>query len=110
MNSSQSCGGIMNAALVRPGLVNRHILNRTILTFLLTLFLSACQVAPAGKDSASSLRSSQIPASTIDYVDFSGLPEGVRLEHRDRVNRIRRLSKQFSVRPPQLDDGYLVQA
>lgn len=46
-------------------------------------------------------------APTVGVVDLKSLPDTVRIEHQDRINRFNRMAAMVGVQPPQVDDMQL---
>lgn len=89
---------------------------------LMAFLLSACQTTlPQATPSPGSATWPPSPAATngvsatarprvVGPLDLKGLPETIRIEHQDRVNRLARLSRQFGAQAPSVQDDLQVDA
>ncbi|MCK9394484.1 MAG: OmpA family protein [Methylobacter sp.] len=69
----------------------------------MTIVIAGCHPTAVQNPSYNSYTPPQ--SSTVSPLDLKALPETISFEHSDRVNRLARLSRQFSAQPPEIQES-----
>jgi outer membrane protein OmpA-like peptidoglycan-associated protein len=80
--------------------------NKNILVLITLIATASCQTQPHSYPQSFSAQDNPLPAKNafVKPLDLKELPDTIRTEHEDRINRLARLSRQFGVQAPRRED------